>query len=212
MISQFQPDHNRTLAPICLSGRKSNREYIIKEHNNNKNLGTGKLEQYQFTTRVHKLKATFARHGIPKRIISDNEPQSSSKEFPRFAKTWHFEHFTVSPRYHRAKPFAWGYWWKAERMKLSNTLDHVKTNDKGPCLRLFGARNVLWATFDSPFPVITVLASPLSTIVYVWNARAYDRKFDPHTNIVNLNKNSYDKQLTPPGPDLTPQSVWNSIP
>lgn len=74
MISQVQPDHSRTLAPICLSGRKSNREYIIKEHNDNKNPRTGKLEQYQFTTRVHKLKATFARHGIPKRIISDNEP------------------------------------------------------------------------------------------------------------------------------------------
>lgn len=83
-----QSDHSRTLAPIYLSGRKSKRDYIIREDNYNKNLRIAKLEKYQFTTRVHKLKATFARHGIPKRIISDDETQSSSKEFPHFAKTW----------------------------------------------------------------------------------------------------------------------------
>lgn len=82
-----QPDHSRTLALICLSGRKSKRDYIIREDNNNKNLRIAKLKKYQFTTRVHKLKGTFARHGIPKRIISDDETQSSSKEFPHFAKT-----------------------------------------------------------------------------------------------------------------------------
>lgn len=86
-------------------------------------------------------------------------------------------------------------------------MDHAKTNDEGPCLRLFAARNVLWATFNSPFPVIIALASPLNTIIYAWNARAYGSESAPHTNIVKLNKNRYDKQLTPPSPGLTPQSV-----
>lgn len=111
MISQASTTRpQQTLAPICLSGRKTNRNYIIREDNYNKNLRIGKPEQYQFTTRVHKLKATFARHGIPERIISDNEPQLSSKEFPHFAKTWNFEYCTVSPHYHRARHFALGQW------------------------------------------------------------------------------------------------------
>lgn len=59
--------------------------------NYNKNLSTGKPEQYQFTARVYKLKVTFARHGISQRIISDDEPQLSSKEFPHPAETWNFE-------------------------------------------------------------------------------------------------------------------------
>ena len=87
MTSQVSNRPQQNIGTNMFIWKKSNREYIIKEHNYNKNLRTGKLEQYQFTTRVHKLKATFARHGIPKRIISDNEPQLSSKEFPCFAKT-----------------------------------------------------------------------------------------------------------------------------
>lgn len=88
MISQPpQLDHSRTWAPTCLSGRKSNRHCVIREDNYSRNLRIGKPEQYQSTTGAHKLKATLARHGIPERIISDEEPQSSSKEFPHFAKT-----------------------------------------------------------------------------------------------------------------------------
>lgn len=88
MISQtstIRPQQN--IGTNMFIWKKSNREYIIREDKHNKNLRIGKPEQYQFTTRVHKLKATFARHGIPKRIISNDEPQSSSKECPHFAKT-----------------------------------------------------------------------------------------------------------------------------
>ena len=45
---------------------------------------------------IHKLKAHMTRHGIPKRVVSDNGHQYSSDEFRRFAMTYEFEHVTSS--------------------------------------------------------------------------------------------------------------------
>ena len=46
---------------------------------------------------VTKLKAQFARHGIPDVLVSDNGPQFSSHHFAQFAKAWQFEHQPSSP-------------------------------------------------------------------------------------------------------------------
>ena len=45
------------------------------------------------------LKESFARHGIPSTLISDNGPQFVSEEFKRFVRKWEFLHVTSSP-YH----------------------------------------------------------------------------------------------------------------
>ena len=41
----------------------------------------------------------FSRHGIPEVVISDNGPYYASGDFAKFAKDWHFQHVTSSPRY-----------------------------------------------------------------------------------------------------------------
>lgn len=43
------------------------------------------------------LKSIFARHGIPKILVSDNGPPFSSSEFNYFCKTWNIEHVLSSP-------------------------------------------------------------------------------------------------------------------
>lgn len=48
---------------------------------------------------INKMKAIFARHGIPEKVVSDNGPQFSAQEFARFASEWHFSHVTSSPTY-----------------------------------------------------------------------------------------------------------------
>ena len=51
---------------------------------------------------INKLKATFARHGIPDTVVSDNGPQFHSEDFQTFAIQWDFEHCTISPHNSKA--------------------------------------------------------------------------------------------------------------
>ncbi|XP_033725334.1 uncharacterized protein K02A2.6-like [Pecten maximus] len=44
-------------------------------------------------------KSVFARHGVPKVVVSDHGPCYSSREFKDFAFEWNFQHVTSSPRY-----------------------------------------------------------------------------------------------------------------
>ena len=48
---------------------------------------------------IRKLKAHFARYGIPEEVISDNGPQYDSDEFRKFARDWDFEHNPIDPRH-----------------------------------------------------------------------------------------------------------------
>nr|KAG5701917.1 hypothetical protein BaRGS_014982 [Batillaria attramentaria] len=48
---------------------------------------------------INKLKCTFARHGIPEVVVSDNGTQFSSAAFQEFAEKWDFRHVTSSPTY-----------------------------------------------------------------------------------------------------------------
>ena len=48
---------------------------------------------------IPKLKKHFARYGIPDKVVSDNGPPFSGKEFKQFAKAYEFKHVTSSPLY-----------------------------------------------------------------------------------------------------------------
>ena len=48
---------------------------------------------------INKLKAHFARYGIPNTVISDNGPPFNSKDFAIFSERYDFTHTTSSPAY-----------------------------------------------------------------------------------------------------------------
>ena len=48
---------------------------------------------------INKLRAQFARHGVPTEVCTDNGPQFSSQMFVQFAEIGGFRHTTSSPRY-----------------------------------------------------------------------------------------------------------------
>jgi hypothetical protein len=57
-------------------------------------------------TVIQNMKNIFSRHGIPKKLISDNATQYSSAEFQEFAKYWEFIHTTSSPLYPKSNGLA----------------------------------------------------------------------------------------------------------
>lgn len=57
-------------------------------------------------TVIGKMKAVFARWGIPEKVVSDNGPQYSSAAFQEFALTYGFEHVTSSPGYPQSNGLA----------------------------------------------------------------------------------------------------------
>ena len=69
----------------------------------------------------------FARHGIPRELVSDNARYYDCAEFRRFAEEWEFKHTTSSPRYPRSNG-------QAER--TVQTVKNMIKKSKNPCMAL----------------------------------------------------------------------------
>ena len=41
---------------------------------------------------IRRIKAHFARHGVPDEVVTDNGPQFTSALFDKFAEEWMFQH------------------------------------------------------------------------------------------------------------------------
>uniref|UniRef100_A0A3B4GG05 Integrase catalytic domain-containing protein n=1 Tax=Pundamilia nyererei TaxID=303518 RepID=A0A3B4GG05_9CICH len=98
---------------------------------------------------IHKLKATFSRHGIPKKVISDNGPCYSSQEFRRFAEYWGFQHITSSPRYPQSNGLAEKTVQTAKRI-----LTKAKQDKMDPYLSLLEYRNTPVDGLKSPAQIL----------------------------------------------------------
>ncbi|KAL0161181.1 hypothetical protein M9458_044906, partial [Cirrhinus mrigala] len=94
---------------------------------------------------ITKLKAVFARHGIPERVISDNGPCYSAEEFHRFAVEWDFKHCITSPRYPQSNGLAEKTVQTAKRI-----LGKARADDKDYYLGLLEYRNTPVDNLKSP--------------------------------------------------------------
>ena len=48
---------------------------------------------------IKHMKSIFARHGIPREVVSDNGPQYSLREFAKFFRHYGFVYCTSRPKY-----------------------------------------------------------------------------------------------------------------
>uniref|UniRef100_A0A8C6K5V8 Gypsy retrotransposon integrase-like protein 1 n=1 Tax=Nothobranchius furzeri TaxID=105023 RepID=A0A8C6K5V8_NOTFU len=94
---------------------------------------------------ISKCKASFARHGIPDTVISDNGPCYSSIEFCTFSEEWDFEHVTSSPHYPQSNGLAERTVQTAKRI-----LDKAKAERKDHYLFLLEHRNAPVDNLGSP--------------------------------------------------------------
>ena len=54
---------------------------------------------------VGQLRAIFAEHGIPEKLVTDNGPQFAGEEFQNFCESYEFDNVTSSPRYPQSNGF-----------------------------------------------------------------------------------------------------------
>ena len=57
------------------------------------------LQNSSARTVIQKMKQQFAVDGIPFRLLTDNSPQFSSREFKQFANEWNFQYVTSSSHF-----------------------------------------------------------------------------------------------------------------
>ena len=84
----------------------NNKSYLLVVDYYSKFFEVSLLTDTLSSTIITHLKSIFARHGIPKVVISDNGPQFSSHQFQAFANQWDFEHLTSSPTYPQSNGMA----------------------------------------------------------------------------------------------------------
>lgn len=75
------------------------KDYLVTVDYLSNFLEIDRLHDLTSKTVIKKLKAHFARYGIPNSVISDNGGQFTSDDFKKFSKAWDFEHFTISPKH-----------------------------------------------------------------------------------------------------------------
>ncbi|XP_023815343.1 uncharacterized protein K02A2.6-like isoform X2 [Oryzias latipes] len=130
------------------------REYLITVDYYSNFWEIDHLPDTKSSTVIRKLKAHFARQGIPEVVFSDNGPQYSSTEFASFSQKWDFKHKTSSPGYPQSNGKAESAVKTAKRLmrkaKLAGQdpylalLDHRNTPTQGldtsPAQRLLSRR------------------------------------------------------------------------
>lgn len=84
----------------------NNTDYIVVVDYYSRYFEVEKITSLTSNTVIQKLKAMFARFGIPETLISDNGPCYSSREFKDFARAWNFEHITSIPLYPQSNGMA----------------------------------------------------------------------------------------------------------
>ena len=106
---------------------------------------------------IRELKSTFARHGIPEQVRSDNGPQFDSAEFSYFAKEWGFKHSPSSPRFPQAN---------GEVERGVRTVKILLTKEKEPAKALLAYRSTPLACKFSPAQLLMgyKVETPTSTI------------------------------------------------
>uniref|UniRef100_A0A3P9MQF2 Gypsy retrotransposon integrase-like protein 1 n=1 Tax=Oryzias latipes TaxID=8090 RepID=A0A3P9MQF2_ORYLA len=84
----------------------NSRDYIVAVDYYSRYFEVEKIVSLTSAAVITKLKAMFARFGVPQTVISDNGPCYSSQEFKNFAHSWDFEHITSSPLYPQSNGLA----------------------------------------------------------------------------------------------------------
>lgn len=174
----------------------NNTNYLVTVDYYSRYFELDKLQSTTASAVIHKLKAAFARHGIPETVVSDNGPQYKCKEFETFAKTWEFTHITTSPHYPQSNGLAEKSVQIAKSLLKKASADH-----KDAYLSLLEFRNTPVDNFRSPAQLLMSrrLRSILPNTPKQLKPRVVSRK-DAHSRRVHQQqhqKRYFDRSAKP---------------
>ena len=95
-----------------------------------------RLYDTESKTVIQKMKAHFARHGIPQQLVTDNGPQFTSSSFRHFSIKYDMEHTTSSPHYPKSNGKA-----EAAVKSAKRLIKKTATTGEDPYLAILNIRN-----------------------------------------------------------------------
>ena len=138
-------------------------------------------------TVIRKLKAIFARYGIPEELVSDNGPQYTSVEFNSFSEKWDFKHVTSSPGYPQSNGLAEKTVQTAKRILTKASADP----NTDPFLALLEYRTTPVDNLASPSELL--MSRQLRSILPTSSQPLYPRPIEPET-VISQRQNMQSQQ------------------
>lgn len=135
---------------------------------------------------ITQLKSVFARHGIPRVLMSDNGPQYASREFKNFTREWGIEHQTSSPYYPQSNG-------KAERGVgiVKTLLNKCKEGNGDPYMALLAYRVAPMESGYSPAEIL--MGRKLNCGLPSYVVKKYKYKVQDQGEVLQNKFSSYDK-------------------
>lgn len=134
-----------------------NKHYILVVDYYSKYVEVVSLSDIRSETIITQLKSIFARHGIPKKLVSDNGRQFTSAVFQSFVEKWEFEHVTSSPYYSRSNGLA-----ERNVQTVKKLMEKAQSDGTDPYLALLNFRNTP-VSGESYSPAQLLMARRLNT-------------------------------------------------
>lgn len=128
-------------------------------------------------TTIEYLKAIFATHGIPFKLVSDNAPQYSSEEFAKFTKDWGITHRTSSPTHPKGNGLV-----ERTIQTVKNALQKCYEDGQDPYLALLNLRNMPVVLEYSPAQIL--MSRMLNSTLPV-QTHALQPNVIPHDKIIS---------------------------
>ncbi len=139
------------------------------------------------STVIRKLKAHFARQGIPDVVFSDNGPQYSSRMFKKFSQNWEFTHITSSPGYPQSNGKAESAVKTAKRL-----MRKAKMSGQDPYLAILDHRNTPTQGLNAS-PAQRLLSRRTRTLLPI--TESFEAKSDRHQSTTHTEPTKAGKVL-----------------
>ena len=160
----------------------SNRNYLVTVDYFSQFFEVDYLPNMTSTTIIHKLKAHFARYGLPDAIYSDNDSQLVSKEFQNFCKSYEIRHDTSSPGNSKANGAA------EAAVKMAKTLmKRSLSSREDPYLALLCHRNTPQEGIDAT-PAQRLMGRRTKTLIPTVPSLLEPRSADTEKTVIQREK------------------------